>query len=553
MVMLSRKKKNGIYYYYLEERARINGKSTRLWQKYVGTEEKMKEMKISLSPQKLEYKTMSFGGSAALLQVARKIEFVKTIDSLVDKKRDQNLSVGEYMLIATINRCLSPVSKSQLGSWFKDDYLSTVFPLESDILNSQTYWNHFQYLGKQKIAQIETELIKNALKVYNIDLSTLLFDPTNFFTFIENHETVNLAQFGHSKENRNNLRIVNVSLVNTLQAGIPVFHQTYEGNVQDSKHFKEVIKTITTRFETLGQKVNEIVIIFDKGNHSVEAFKEIDNSNLQFIASLRNSTQKDLLEIKNDQFTMISLPSNGKKVGYYHTERTIYDKVRNLYVLYDPQKQSRVIAKFELRLQKKLKSIETLLTKLNEKKWRSEDNVERKLKLIIGKKPFNEMLLFTITGQFAKLEVTIQQNNVKKQNYFDSLGRSIIFTNLQSWDTIKIIQAFRDKYIIEDAFKNLKNSSMIAIRPMFHWSDACIRAHVFSCVLSLLLLSLLRKELDQKQIELSYSQILNELNELQLTMIFVGSTSEPFYKLNLHSTTADKIYKILNLKTFLPV
>ena len=191
MVMLSRKNKNGKYYYYLEERARINGKSTRLWQKYVGTEDKMKEMKISLSPQKLDYQTMNFGASAALYQIANKIDFVKTIDSFVEKQRHQNLSVGEYLLIATINRCLSPVSKSQLSSWFKNDFLSTIFPLEPEILNSQTYWNHFQYLSEEKIAKIETELVKNALQVFNLDLSTILFDPTTSLLLLKLMTTMN--------------------------------------------------------------------------------------------------------------------------------------------------------------------------------------------------------------------------------------------------------------------------------------------------------------------------------------------------------------------------
>ena len=550
--MLSKKMKNGKYYYYLEERARINGKSTRLWQKYVGTEDKMKEMKISMSPQKLDYQTMDFGASAALYQIAKKIDFINIIDNQVDKKRHQNLSLGEYMLIATINRCLSPVSKNKLSSWFKNDFLSTIFTLDPEILNSQTYWNHFQYLTKEKIAKIETELIRKALAVFNLDLSTLLFDPTNFFTFIDSSESGELPQFGHSKENRNNLRIINVSLVNTLQMGVPVFHQTYEGNIQDAKHFKDAIKSIIERFQSLNQTIQNIVLIFDKGNHSVEAFKEIDESNLQFIASLRNSTQKDLLEINFDQFKMIKLPSNKKEVGFFRTHRTVYNKDRLVYVLYDSQKQKRTIAKFELKLENKLQQIKNLLEKLNKKKWRSQENVEKKLKTIIGKKPFSEIISFTISGLFAELKVSIQQNEAIKQTYFNSLGRSIIFTNLTFWDDSKIIQAFRDKYIIEDAFRNLKDPSMIAIRPMFHWSDVSIRAHVFSCVLSLLLLSLLRKELDQSSIDLTYSEILDELNELKLTMIYIGSNLVPFYKLNRHSSLSDKMFKILGFKSILP-
>ena len=131
-----------------------------------------------------------------------------------------------------------------------------------------------------------------------------------------------------------------------------------------------------------------------------------------------------------------------------------------------------------MKLEKKLEKIKDFLKRLNDKKWRSQENIEKNITALIG-------------------------------------------------------------------------PSMIVIRPMFQWFNSCVRAHVFSCILSLLLLSLLRKELDQKSVELSYNQILNELNEIKIKMINVGSTSKPFYKLNRHLHLADKIYKILNLKSFL--
>ena len=184
MVHLTRKTRKGHVYLYLEERARIDGKSRRIWQKYLGREDKLKELSISFAPQKLEYQTMNFGVSAALLQVARKIGLVEVIDAIAGKQRAQHLSFGEYMLIAIINRCVSPGSKRQLGNWFKHDYLSTVFPISPKVLNSQTYWNHFQLLDVEDIAQIEAALTRRVLNQYQLDLSVLLFDPMNFFTSV---------------------------------------------------------------------------------------------------------------------------------------------------------------------------------------------------------------------------------------------------------------------------------------------------------------------------------------------------------------------------------
>lgn len=552
MVCLSKKKKNGKYYYYLEERAWINGKSTRLWQKYIGPEDKLKEMTISLSPQKLEYRTMDFGISAALLQIAKKIALVETVDQVAGKKRAQNLTQGEYLLIAAINRCVAPSSKTKLSTWFKHDYLSTVFQVDPAILNAQTYWNHNQRLSEEAIEQIELELIRKVLEVYKVDLSCLLFDPTNFYTFLAEHDPEQLAKFGKSKEGRSHLRIINLSLVCTLQDGIPLFHQTYQGNTQDAKHFKGMITKFTNRFRQLNREIEELVLIFDKGNHSPKVFTDIEALKIPFIASLRNSTQKDLLGLPAEEFTTITLPANGKEVGYHRTQREIYDVLRTVYVLFDPRKHKKESIRFEDKLQEKLTKIETFLEKLNVKKWRSKEHVEKKLHSLSGKALFRDIISTTVTGSFAELKVLVQVDEEKKAAHLLTLGRSIIFTNVQDWSATTVIQAFRDKYVIEETFSHLKNPHFLSIRPMYCWSDQSIRAHIFSCIMALLFLSLIRKELTKKSLSLSYKGILDALSELQLTQIFTSSTGPPVNKLNRHSSLAQKMFQILQLKSLLP-
>jgi len=552
MVCLSKKKQNGKYYYYLEERAWINGKSQRLWQKSLGREDKLREMSISLAPREMEYKTLEFGSSVALLQIARKIDLVKTIDSVAGKRRDQNLTLGEYMLINTINRCVSPASKSQLADWFSKDYISTIFPISPEILNASTYWNHFQLLDEEKLTQIEIELTKTVLEEYQLDLSCVLFDPTNFYTFISEHDNDQLAKFGHSKESRDNLRIINVSLLCTLLYGVPLFHYTYEGNVQDAKHFKGVISQITDRFQAIGSDIEEITLLFDKGNHSKEAFTEIDTIDLPFIASLRNSTQKNLLKVPTEKFTFINLSSNGKEVGYYRINRKVFEKDRNVYVILDPRKKRKDIINCENKIQIILLEIDEFLLKLNVKKWRKKEAVEKKLKEIIGKRPLSTIISASVTGTYGKLKVTIDVNEKNKEEYLETLGRSIIFTSITSWSPAKIIQAFRDKYVVEDSFKNLKNPKFLSIRPMYHWSEKSIRAHVFSCILGLLLLSLIRLELRQEKIDLSYEKILKNLSDLQLIQIFISPKIPPIYKLTKQSGLSADLFKKLKLKAFLP-
>ena len=284
----------------------------------------------------------------------------------------------------------------------------------------------------------------------------------------------------------------------------------------------------------------------------MKAFQTIDNITIPFIASLRNSTQKELVIQPEKDLTVIHLPSNGKKVGYYRTQQTIYGQPRTVYLLHDFQKQKRARHLFEANLEKRQLAIEQFLTKLNVKKWRSKEKVEIKLKQLIGKKPYSKVLSPLIAGSYGRLTVTIHVNEAEKMAHLATLGRSVIFTSQSDWAPELVIQAFRDKYVVEDTFKQLKNPKFLAIRPMYHWVDTCIRAHVFSCVLGLLLLSLIRLELHQRRLSLSYNQILTTLSELSLTQVYSSSTGPPFYKLNRHSPLAQQLFKILKLKSLLP-
>ena len=133
MVYLTRKKKGQKYYLYLEESTWVNGRSKRLWQKYLGPEDRLRDLSVKNLFSKhlgdLKITTLEFGLSAALWQIAEKIGLSSIIDANTGKKRDQGLSVGEYITIAAINRCCKPVSKSKLGKWFEKDWLSTQYEI----------------------------------------------------------------------------------------------------------------------------------------------------------------------------------------------------------------------------------------------------------------------------------------------------------------------------------------------------------------------------------------------------------------------------------------
>jgi len=556
MVYITRKKRKGKYYLYLEESVWINGKSQRAWQKYLGPEDKLKDIKfnslLTRHANNVEFETIEFGCSAALWQVAEEIDLAGIIDSNTGKKRKQNLTLGEYITIAAINRCVAPCSKSKLKQWFEKDWLSTRYDIDPKVLNAQTYWNHFQYLSKKVLAQIELALGRVVVNKYDLALDSLFYDPTNFFTFSKGGKGSKLLQFGHSKENRNGCRLVNYWLLCARESGIPLMHEVYEGNVQDAKEFKEVPQRIADRLRALGRDPEQITLVFDKGNHSKEAFAAIDELGVGFIASRRNSTHKDLLSVPREEFIKTVLPMTKKPVEYFKTTEKIYGKERVLYVVLDPKKQKKLAAKFGEILEKRVEDIKAFFKdRLNVKKWSKREAVEKKLKSMIGKRPFADVIKTELLGSDGNMSLNVSIDEKARKAHEETLGRTILFTNREDWTPEAVIWAYREQYIVEHAFRDMKSPTAIAIRPMYHHADTSVRAHVFLCVLALLLLSLLRLKLARRSLSMSYDKLLHELRSIHALKIVPSPKAKPLWKLEKIPKSASRLVRELKLKRLL--
>ncbi|MHA1370123.1 MAG: hypothetical protein ACTSRA_10460, partial [Promethearchaeota archaeon] len=85
------------------------------------------------------------------------------------------------------------------------------------------------------------------------------------------------------------------------------------------------------------------------------------------------------------------------------------------------------------------------------------------------------------------------------------------------------------------------------IRPMYHHSDTCIRAHVFVCVLALLLLSLLRLYLSRKHFNITYDEIIDSLGSIYLNKVHLSRDATPIMKIEKLAGLSARLSRVLGL------
>ena len=69
-------------------------------------------------------------------------------------------------------------------------------------------------------------------------------------------------------------------------------------------------------------------------------------------------------------------------------------------------------------------------------------------------------------------------------------------------------------WVLEAAFRQMKDPHFLAFRPAFHWTDQKLRVHAFYCVLGLMLLSLLQRKLEQAGVRLSIPRMMEKLSAI---------------------------------------
>ncbi len=564
MASIIKKKKKNQFYYYIVESQRVNGKPRIVWQKYLGKVEDIARAMSNpeqLTPPK-HAKVFEFGAVAALLTVAEQLKIIETIDNHIPK-REQGISVGEYMLIAAINRALAPTSKSKIGDWFDGTILSRLLPANKKQLSSQRFWDNMSLLTEEAIQNIESELVTRMVRDFNISLDCLVYDTTNFFTYIDTMNTGKLPQRGRSKEKRNDLKIVGLALMVSTDFHVPLFHQAYSGSIPDVKQFGFIIEKLTQRCMEVAQDIENITLVFDKGNNCKDNIKGIAGKPFHFVGSLTPSHHKDLLDVPKSEFIPVD-PDKYEGLTAYRTSKKVFGKEMAIVITHNPKLLQGQMQGIMLQMEKCIQKLAELQNRLQDRKAKprkgraiTRASLEKQVKKILSAQYVSEIFDIEITElEGNHLELFFKVNADKLEQVQEKyLGKTILFTNNLDWDTEKIITSYRSQHKIEESFKRMKDTHFLSYRPVFHWTDQKIRVHTFYCVLALMLCSLLKRELHQKGVDMSIPKILDTLGDIKEVVVVYpkkGQSKKDRQHITLSKLTPEqkKLMEVLDLKKY---
>jgi len=507
MASLQARRVRGHTYWHIVESRRVNGKPRPITVAYLG---KADDLLTRLrSADALRLRSHSHGAVAALWALAQELDVAAVIDGelLVTGRRisgppmaaaqprrlpekNDGLTVGQSLTLISIGRACHATSKRGFAQWARTTTLGDLARTNIEHLTSQHFWDQMDQVPVESIAAVEREIVTRVLDRLALPVDTLLFDATNFFTFIAStNARPKLPARGHNKQKRDDLRQVGIALLCSRQGSMPLWHQTYGGQVADATCFADVLPAVRQRLVELNRDVESMTIVYDKGNVSRANQTRVDTARLHYVTGLTAASQRALVTEANARLAPVEL-TESDTVQAYRTRRKIWGVERTAVVLLSErlrQGQLRGVLQHVTSAQRWLSRLADTLRRGKQKRDRAriERDIENRLK---GRQHLGQVMRFHLTGDDPKLTLTYEFDRAALDVLArDTLGRIVLITDRHDWSTAEIIRTYHGQAHIEAVFAHLKDPIHLALRPQFHWTDQKLHVHVFTCILGYLL------------------------------------------------------------------
>jgi transposase len=549
----------GHTYYYLREVARVGGKPKVVSQKYLG---KAADIEAAISgatamPDAVEHRR--FGDVAAVWSMLERLGVAKIVDEVVGQRRaDAAASVGTYFALAVANRVAAPCSKLAFSEWWSTTAGDRMIKLASSALDHRRFWDAMDQVSEDQLVEIERRVVTAMVESFGLDCSGLVLDMTNFATYIDSaNDRAPIAQRGHAKQKRTDLRLVGLGLVVSTDYGVPLVSHAYAGNRPDVTQFPEVVAELVERFGPLAESGAELTLVYDAGQDSSDNQELMEESPLHFIGSLPPSDHPDLLAVplrryrKVDEERFFGLRAFESRAEVFGVERRVV--VTHSQNLYDKQ-----VRGFEQTMGKARRQLADVSARLKRGKGRkSKEQVEAEVAQILKPRWLNRVISTSITGEKpAELRLVFRTKpKALAELHAELFGKRILFTDRDEWSIAEVVAGYRSQSGVEADFRQMKDPKVVSFSPMFHWTDHKIRVHVAHCVLALMTARLMVREAAHAGMRMSVRELLSTLAGIEESvMLFKGERGRPRARrmLTEMDPVQARLYALFGLDAYAP-
>lgn len=404
-------------------------------------------------------RSLPHGHVAAVLGMLKKIG----LDQLLSSKPCREAQLVIAMLVL---RIIAPGSKlaNLTGLQSETAQHSLAGELHLEELETPELYEALDWLLARQ-TRIENKLAKKHLR----DGTLVLYDVSSSYYTGRQSE---LIEFGYNRDGKPGEPQIVYGLL-CAPEGCPVSIEVFSGNTADPTTFTAQVNKLRQRFG-----IRRVVFVGDRGMITSKRIEEDLRpvEGLDWITALRNDSLRKLVQQGTIQVSLfderdlaeVSSPD-------YPGERLVV--CRNpLLAAERARKRQELLAAAE----QKLKAVVQAVSR-PQRPLRGQDQIG----LRVGRELKHTKMQkhFELTIQDDVFAYRRREEQIAAEAALD--GLYVVRTSLadETLSAKQTVAAYKDLSQVEQAFRSMKSVDL-KVRPIYHWKDDRIRAHVFLCMLA---------------------------------------------------------------------
>jgi transposase len=469
-------------------------------------------------------------------------KYIKNIDKRI------MIQSEKYIEMMILNRCIEPLSKLGNSRWIERTCFTKMKGYSNLSLNVEYFYRSMDHLLKIK-EELELYIFEKLQSLFSINVKLTFYDITSTFFYNENSQLCKHGYSRDNQPDKVQIVIGVVTswegypikhyvfegntkdestvceVVKDLKSNYNIEQTTFVGDrgmitklnlsqiesdgfdyIMGMKHRQnEITKMLflskqinANDYKQYGELLIQEKIVSIKDFIYRKSKQILQDEDIHYEAVSFLKFKKQILELNNmDEIKYINFKENLEGLS---TDKKVVKKIFNLVKKYKGQYENtlRLIIclnkKIQLLSKKKrdeyilffTKELDKLFLRKKDGKKNNIIKKEQKLNKIFDgyKKRYKKYFSIendTKTGE--PIGYTINKKEIKEDEQF--YGIFILSTNRHDLDAKKVVDSYKDLKEVEMLFNDLKH--FVDIRPVRHWLEKRVRAHVFLCILALLL------------------------------------------------------------------
>jgi transposase len=410
----------------------------------------------------------------------------------------------------------------------------------------------------EQLREIERRIVAQMVETFAVDCSGLVLDMTNFATYIDSgNDRAPIAQRGHAKQKRTDLRIVGLGLVVSTDFGVPLVSHAYPGNRPDVTEFPEVVAELVKRFGPLAESGAALTLVYDAGQDSTDNQELMEDSPLHFVGSLPPSDHPDLLAVAKSRYRIVDAEAF-PGLSAFEARTEVFGRDRRVVVTHSQCLHDAQVRGFEQTLSKARRQLTEITARLSRGKGRkTKEKVSAEIASVLKPRWLDRVVSVTLSGdEPSKLRLSWRTKSKAITALADELfGKRILFTDRDEWSIAEVVTGYRSQSQVEADFRQMKDPRVVSFSPMFHFTDQKIRTHVAHCVLALMTARLMARETAHAGMPMSVRELLSRLAGIEETvLLYQGDRGRPRARrmLTEMDPAERRLYDLFGLHAYAP-